>query len=103
MPLVNVEINNEDIELGVPRNGWMDPIHRALWRATKQSWDVRTTFIKSIEPVPRVVALPDEARRWLEMFDNPVTRTEVHPFVFTIDIPERRPSLAEERRTSESA
>ncbi len=75
-----VQVTQDDISLGIKRNGWQCPIHLALWRATHQRWDVHATTAKAIEPPPRrEVRLPTEVVRFNHDFDLGLP---VRPFSF---------------------
>jgi hypothetical protein len=90
-----VEVTAEDIEKGSRCNGWNCPVHRGLWRATGQTWNVYSSWAIAVEPQPRrTISLPSEAIVFNNRFDGGLP---VQPFTFEVDIPEG--GNAETRRT----
>lgn len=88
---MKISITQGDIEKGKACNAFACPIHRAIERATGWQDDFSvltqsiTKFISDTK-YGTVAILPPEARDFIELFDEPVSRHLCRPFEFELNL-----------------
>lgn len=84
MPILTVNVIEQDIDRATPCDSWACPIAQALWRITGVRWLVGRRYCALLGQVTSEVLLPAEACRWISDYDG----TKLgKPFTFQLEIP----------------
>ena len=67
---MRIEVRQEDIEKGKPKNAWACPISLALFRETNWKWIVQGRHCSIVADLhPNYVQLPPSAQSFIDRFD----------------------------------